>query len=321
MTYSGSDDDVLRAAARLLNNGDEGSDLADRLLVIASRLTPDPHRDPPSGGVDGAGYPVAIPHHVAYQQSPNNAYAVVDATGALAIRGIGYYEENLTIDAARLREIGLIYTREFAASIMTATVHADLHDAIDAARGDGWSTDQAAEALHREVDRAYLSAATSAWPSFVAHPDEPTRCYVCGRTDGMHGLDSRRCPPFDLAAARTDRKMQTDRDALLRRARSELARMYGSSLLVESIDASFPRTDTRVHIPHYGSSTRCGQSMDQSPPPLAAPIHESFGAITCLACLDVEVAAASTESDRHSARLANLITARDALRNARQVGE
>ena len=33
------------------------------------------------------------------------------------------------------------------------------------------------------------------WPSFQPHPDDPTRCYVCGETVGMHGTESNHCHP------------------------------------------------------------------------------------------------------------------------------
>lgn len=41
----------------------------------------------------------------------------------------------------------------------------------------------------------------AAWPSFVPHPDDVTRCYVCGRPRGLHGTaPSRHCAPAIVGA-------------------------------------------------------------------------------------------------------------------------
>lgn len=50
------------------------------------------------------------------------------------------------------------------------------------------------EKARAELDRVLGGAPY--WPSFTPHPEDETRCYVCGEKETMHGVVSNHCHPY-----------------------------------------------------------------------------------------------------------------------------
>jgi hypothetical protein len=58
------------------------------------------------------------------------------------------------------------------------------------------------------------------WPRFQPHPDDNTRCHVCGHTSDNHGTSVNHCPPFNLTEGGAEGR---DEDTI-KRARRFVAR-------------------------------------------------------------------------------------------------